>query len=244
MLSYSDMQFMMARQLGPEHGPQEYPDIAPFPLWLVPPAWRCARRDDILAAIARFREEQQAGGELGEVTTQALARWFERLDVAWNRAEGLQEWRVREPAALLLVWKYGVKASMRSPFVEEQSPFPHLTAWFRGTLEPRWTAERETWQAGGARTPFEAGERAAVVLCIKLSSQYERLEKLVGQLAQVYGEAPAGTDTCLDFYDALQRALDERTLPPYREVVQGLCGSLSLMEAEIEYRAQLDEQVE
>jgi hypothetical protein len=242
MIKYRDMRFLIPRQLGPEVEPGDYPDIAPFPVWLVPPVWRCARQRDILEAIGSFRaEHKEEGEEEVLVTTQALARWFERLDVEWDHATALEEWHVREPAEVLVVWKHGKKASQRSPFVEDLSPFPLLSAWFKGTIRGRWLAEREGWQAVD-RTPAEVDERAAVVLCVGLADEYERLEELVRKVAQVYGvAAPGGTDACLDFYAALQHELDQGTLPPYRQVLQDLSGSLELMEAEIAYRAQLEE---
>lgn len=239
MISYQDMRFLIPRRLGPESEPADYPDIAPFSLWLIPPAWRCARRSAILAFIARWRDERQAREEEDQATVQVLARWFERLDVAWDHGEALEEWAVRDTGDVLVVWRHGKRASERSPLVEEHSPFPLLTAWYNGALGQRWTAEREVWHAG--RTMFEAGEHAAVVLSIGLSGEVERLEDLVGKLVQVYGDAmPSGTDACLDFYDALQLTQDTRRLPPYREALQDLCGSHGLMEAEIAYRAQLE----
>src|SRR5438034_3011798 len=111
MISYNNMQFMRPRGRGPESGPQEHPDIAPFPLWLVPPVWRCARRSAILAAMAHWCEEHQAVEEKEQMTTQVLARWFERLDVAWNHAQPLEEWHVRDTDDVLIVWKTGKRAS-------------------------------------------------------------------------------------------------------------------------------------
>jgi hypothetical protein len=245
MISYQDMLFLRARYLGPESPPQNEPDIAPFPLWLIPPIWRCARRDDIQKAIDSFHEDHQGvSREEGQETPQELARWFGRMDVEWNHAVPLEEWGMRDGDEVLIVWKHGKRASQRSPFSREHTPFPLLTAWYTGALEQPWQAEKALCQSSaiGTQNEFEVGERAAVHLCIRLSQEEEELEKLTGQLVQVYGEVPGGTDACFDFYGALQAKLSERTLAPYREVMREMCGSRALMDAEIAYRAQLDGQ--
>lgn len=91
----------------PWEQPQRFPDEAPYPIWLVPPAHRAARVADILAAVecatgARPSVQLQDAEPLLEL----LPGWLSRLGVRWDPQEGLRWWSC--PSGPLVVWRRAV----------------------------------------------------------------------------------------------------------------------------------------
>jgi hypothetical protein len=105
-LSYRDMEWLVLHRADPPpwEQPEEFPDEAPFPIWLVPPAHRAARVADILAAVEQASGLHPAEPDAGRLLEQ-LPGWLSRLGVTWDAQEGLRWWSC--PSGPLVVWRRG-----------------------------------------------------------------------------------------------------------------------------------------
>lgn len=115
MMSWYELQHRLLHGYAPLGEPDEYKDLAPFKLWLVPPAERCARMADIVRAIRHYQaiktNELDGVEHPPQITIEDLPAWFERFDMPWNPNEPLRLWTVRETDEQLVVWYSGKRAS-------------------------------------------------------------------------------------------------------------------------------------
>jgi hypothetical protein len=102
-LSYRDMEWLVLHRADPPpwEQPEFFPDEAPVPIWLVPPAHRAARVHDLVAAIGDGAGSQEP--LLGEQLLERLPGWLSQLGVPWDEQEGLRWWSC--PSGPLVVWR-------------------------------------------------------------------------------------------------------------------------------------------
>lgn len=98
MISYHDAMYSRFQGVRPDAKtpPAIHTDIAPFPLWLVPPAWRMAKLAEVAAAFGKV-----VSPTIAEVTAAFDAmhiRYHEHFDL-----EGLIGPKTPEPVALFEV---------------------------------------------------------------------------------------------------------------------------------------------
>jgi hypothetical protein len=115
MMSWHELSLRHLHGYPPPGEPGEYTDLAPFKLWLVLPAQRCARLADIIRAIRHYqatRTNELDGVEHPpQISIEELPAWFERFDMPWNPAFPLSLWIVRETGEQLIIWYSGKRAS-------------------------------------------------------------------------------------------------------------------------------------
>ena len=120
---------------------------------------------------------------------------------------------------------------MTTPFHSTESPYPLLTEWFYGRLKGVWLDVKDVIEDDPKLSPVRAGELAAAKLAVQLSQEYVRLEQDVKQRVREHFSTEY-SDAYIEFYDRLQ----DDDLPSYRQILQDISGTRTMLLDEQQYR--------
>lgn len=104
IVRYQDITYLCAYNETPLSEPMLLPDVAPIPVWLVPPVWRLARLTDLMRLAGK-----QVKPEIKEVCallTLLDIRWVSPVHTTkWQTP--LLLWQVKRTKEHLVLWRLG-----------------------------------------------------------------------------------------------------------------------------------------